>query len=70
MNALLRRQSIVLSGLALLAASSLYAQQSPKISVEGGGPDDRASARLLYWDNQTNSAAGQFAINYGRPVWK
>ena len=70
MNELLRRRRIVLGVFALLVASSLYAQQGQKISVEGGGPDDRASARLLYWNNQTNSAAGQIAINYGRPVWK
>lgn len=58
------------SVLALLVAGSLRAQQSPKISVEGGSPDDRASARLLYWNNQANTAAGQLAVNYGRPVWK
>lgn len=55
--------------LVLLTVSSLRAQ-NPKISVEGGSPDDRASARLLYWNNPANAAAGQLAINYGRPVWK
>jgi hypothetical protein len=56
--------------LALLVAGSLRAQQNPKISVEGGDPDDRASARLLYWNGPAKAAAGQLAINYGRPVWK
>ena len=56
--------------LALLMAGSLRAQQNPKISVEGGSPDDRASARLLYWNGPANAADGQLAINYGRPVWK
>jgi hypothetical protein len=56
--------------LALLVAGSLRAQQNAKISVEGGSPDDRASARLLYWNGTANAAAGQVAINYGRPVWK
>lgn len=56
--------------LALLMTSSLRAQQNPKISVEGGSPDDRASARLLYWNNPAHAADGQLAINYGRPVWK
>lgn len=56
--------------LTLLVAGSLRAQQNPKISVEGGTPDDRASARLLYWNGPANAAAGQLAINYGRPVWK
>lgn len=60
----------LVSVLALLVAGSLRAQQSPKISVEGGSPDDRASARLLYWNDQANAAAGQLAINYGRPLWK
>jgi hypothetical protein len=56
--------------LALLAASSLRAQQNPpKVAVGGGSPDDRASARLLYWNVPANVAAGQLAINYGRPVW-
>jgi hypothetical protein len=45
-------------------------QQKPKIVAEGGTPDDRASARVLYWDTQANAPAGQFAIDYGRPVWK
>jgi hypothetical protein len=45
-------------------------QQRPKIVAEGGTPDDRSSARVLYWNTQTNAPAGQFAIDYGRPVWK
>ena len=57
--------------LVLLAAGSLRAQQSAKIGVEGGDPpDDRASARLLYWNSTAKAAAGQVAVNYGRPVWK
>jgi hypothetical protein len=61
---------LLIGVLALLVAGSLRAQQNPKFSVEGGTPDDRASARLLYWNGQANAAAGQLAINYGRPVWK
>jgi hypothetical protein len=38
--------------------------------AEGGTPDERASARVLYWNTQTDAAAGQVAIDYGRPVWK
>ena len=57
--------------LALLVAGSLRAQQiPPKVAVGGGSPDDRASARLLYWNVPANVAAGQLAINYGRPVWR
>ena len=45
-------------------------QSTPALVAEGGSPDDRASARVLYWNRAKDEAAGQFAINYGRPVWK
>ena len=64
------RQRIALGVFALLMVGPLLAQQSKGVSVEGGDPDDRASARLLYWDDDANTAAGQLAINYGRPVWR
>ena len=64
------RQTIVVGTLTLLMAGPVLAQQSKGVSVEGGDPDDRASARLLYWDNDADAAAGQLAINYGRPVWR
>jgi Protein of unknown function (DUF2911) len=55
--------------LALVGAA--FAQQAKKgIAAEGGDADDRGSARVLYWNLDTNHAAGQFAVNYGRPVWK
>jgi hypothetical protein len=61
----------LLAGVILLVTLNVGAQQQrPKIVAEGGTPDERASARVLYWNTQTNAAAGQFAIDYGRPVWK
>lgn len=63
------RAKILASFTALLIATAVHARQNPKIEVEGGDVDDRASARLLYWNDQAHAAAGQFAINYGRPVW-
>ena len=61
----------LLAGMILLFAMNGAGQQpKPKIVAEGGGPDDRASARVLYWNAQANAPAGQFAIDYGRPVWK
>jgi Protein of unknown function (DUF2911) len=63
------RVRVLTGAIALLIASSLHARQNQRIGVEGGDVDDRGSARLLYWNGQTNAAAGQFAINYGRPVW-
>lgn len=61
----------LLAGVMLLFTLNAEGQQQrPKIVAEGGTPDDRASARVLYWNTQTNAAAGQFVIDYGRPVWK
>lgn len=62
---------IALGAFVLLSLIPAYAQQSkPVIEAEGGQPDDRASARVLYWNDTKHGAAGQFAIDYGRPVWK
>src|ERR1051325_652384 len=52
-------------------ASAIHAQEKrPPISGFGGEQDERASVRIAYWNNVKNEAAGQFAIDYGRPVWK
>ncbi len=65
------RGKLRISALALLVASTLWAQQDAKFAVGGGDPpDDRASARLLYWNETADQAAGQIAFNYGRPVWR
>jgi DUF2911 family protein len=62
---------VILIATLLLAACTASGQQAkPTIIAEGGGLDDYASARVLYWNQKTDSAAGQFAINYGRPGWK
>lgn len=62
---------LTLGACVLLSLIPAHAQQSkPTVAAEGGQPDDRASARVLYWNTVKNGAAGQFAINYGRPVWK
>ena len=61
----------LLAGVILLfVLNAAGQQQKPNIVAEGGTPDDRASARVLYWNTQTNTAAGQVAIDYGRPIWK
>jgi len=60
----------LLAAMLLLALNAQGQQPRAKIVAEGGTPDDRASARVLYWNAQTDSAAGQVAIDYGRPVWK
>jgi hypothetical protein len=62
---------IAVGAFVLLSLIPAHAQPSkPAIVAEGGQPDDRASARVLYWNTVNNGAAGQLAINYGRPVWK
>jgi hypothetical protein len=61
----------VLGAFVLLSSIPAFAQQpKPTVVAEGGTPDDRASARVLYWNTAKHGAAGQFAIDYGRPVWK
>jgi hypothetical protein len=60
-----------LGAFVVLMALAAHAQQpKPVIVAEGGTPDDRASARVLYWNTRKDAAAGQLAIDYGRPVWK
>jgi len=62
---------IALGAFVLASLIPAHAQQSkPAIVAEGGQPDDRASARVLYWNTAKDGAAGQFAIDYGRPVWR
>lgn len=65
------RISTCLAAVALVIVLSAQCQP-PKsmIKAEGGTPDERASARVLYWNTSKEAAAGQLAIDYGRPVWK
>jgi len=61
----------LLTAVGILLAVCAQAQTTAKgIIAEGGTTNDRASARVLYWNQKTNAAAGQIAINYGCPVWK
>ncbi len=57
--------------LGLFSLSSVEAQQNkPTMAAEDGGFQERGSARVLYWDLKADTAFGQFAIDFGRPVWK
>ena len=60
---------IALGVLVLGSLIPAYAQQ-PNVVAEGGQLDDRGSARVLYWNEAKHGSAGQFAIDYGRPVWQ
>ena len=65
------RTKSLLAAVGILVSLCAQAQQPKKgIVAEGGTTNDRASARVLYWNQKSNAAAGQIAINYGRPVWK
>ena len=57
---------------ALMMCSAYQAQEKKSSIGAFGGEtlDERASTRVLYWDSAKDSAAGEFAIDYGRPVWK
>jgi hypothetical protein len=57
----------------LLICLTTFAQTPDKkpTIVAGADPmDERASTRVLYWDNAKDGAAGEFSIDYGRPVWQ
>ena len=57
----------------LIALCTVLPAQQKKTGIEGYGdadPNDRGYDRVLYWDQQKDSAAGEFSIHYGRPVWK
>ncbi|HKF56069.1 MAG TPA: DUF2911 domain-containing protein [Blastocatellia bacterium] len=45
-------------------------QQQPKVVAFGSDSPERGTTRVGYWDNVKNGGTGQFAIDYGRPVWK
>jgi len=61
----------LLTAVGIVLAVCAQAQQPRKnIIAEGGTTNDRASARVLYWNLKAKAAAGQVAINYGCPVWK
>ena len=53
--------------------SGADAQQNkprPKIIAFGSDSPERGTTRVGYWNNEKNMGAGQFAIDYGRPVWR
>ncbi len=67
----MKKTSLALAILFCLA-STILAQEakSPIAEFTSPAPDERGSTRILYWDQQKNGAAGEFAVNYGRPAWK
>jgi hypothetical protein len=59
--------------LLIFSAAVVQAQNNkprPKIGAFGSDSPERGTTRVGYWDNEKNMGAGQFAIDYGRPVWR
>jgi hypothetical protein len=57
--------------LVLMLGSGVFAQDAkPTVVAFGGDQDDRSSVRIGLFDTQKKSVIGEFAIDYGRPVWK
>jgi Protein of unknown function (DUF2911) len=57
----------------MFLVSGIYGQETkprPKIIAFGSDSPERGTTRVGYWNNEKNMGAGQFAIDYGRPVWR
>src|SRR2546422_10299798 len=85
MNRLLKKEKAMKSisaksalGLVIVfvLSSVVWAQENkpqkpkPKIVAFGSDSPERGTTRVGYWNNEKNQGAGQFAIDYGRPVWR
>lgn len=65
----------ILFGIAVVMCllSGAMAQENktrPKIIAFGSDSPERGTTRVGYWNNEKNAGAGQFAIDYGRPIWR
>jgi DUF2911 family protein len=70
---IVRKSGLVVIAVLLCMASLIQAQENkprPKIGAFGSDSPERGTTRVGYWNNETNMGAGQFAIDYGRPVWR
>ena len=71
----LKSSRIAFASFALLIcfAPALQAQEKkprPVIIAFGSDSAERGTTRMGFWDTKKNMGAGQFAIDYGRPVWR
>jgi hypothetical protein len=70
---IVRKSGLVVIAVLLCMASLIQAQENkprPKIGAFGSDSPERGTTRVGYWNNEKNMGAGQFAIDYGRPVWR
>jgi DUF2911 family protein len=63
---------VSIGALALVAAVAMtaFGQDKPRFVAYPSDSPERGTARVLYWDSNKDQAAGQLAVDYGRPVWK
>jgi hypothetical protein len=57
-------------GLTSLAGAQNNKPAPPPIVAFGSDSPERGTTRVGFWNTRKNMGAGQFAIDYGRPVWK
>ena len=67
--------SMILGITLILCSSNLVGAQDnkpapPPIVAFGSDSPERGTTRVGFWNTKKNMGAGQFAIDYGRPVWK
>jgi hypothetical protein len=66
---------VVLGVTLLLGLTGLVGAQDnkpapPPIVAFGSDSPERGTTRVGFWNTKKDKGAGQFAIDYGRPVWK
>lgn len=66
------RSRVILAaiGAMLLMTAAAFSQDKPRFLAFPSDSPERGTTRVLYWDRVDNHAAGQVAIDFGRPVWK
>lgn len=61
----------LISGLAgLVGAQDNKKTERPAIIAFGSDSPERGTTRVGFWNRKKQMGAGQFAIDYGRPLWK
>jgi DUF2911 family protein len=74
MKRTLPRIAILAFAMALCLSSVLLAQDAqkpkPKVVAFGSDSPERGTTRVGYWNLEKDMGIGQFAIDYGRPVWR
>ena len=60
----------LLLGLTGMASAQESKPAPPPIVAFGSDSPERGTTRVGFWNTKKDMGAGQFAIDYGRPVWK